>query len=57
MFNIPAEDRYKLSEQQKRRWIDDTLQTVQQCVYEHAQKMKSGQKDIRKYFKKHGKKE
>ena len=39
-----------MNEKQKRQWIEETTKTVHQCIKAHHQKMKTGQKDIRKYF-------
>ena len=50
MFHAPIEERYKMSEKQKQKWIEETTKTVQQCMLDHQQKMKEGQKDIRTYF-------
>ena len=50
IFHIPKEQRYKMSEHQKQKWIDTTTTTVYKCIEEHQQKMAQGQQDIRKYF-------
>ena len=52
IFQTPIEERYKLHEHSKRVWIEETMKTIHQCMYEHRQKMTNGQKDIRTYFKK-----
>ena len=50
IFHVPKEQRLKMTERQKKHWIDTTTTTVYKCIEEHQQKMKQGQQDIRKYF-------
>jgi len=50
IFTIPIEERYKMTDRQKEKWIENTEQTVYQCIEEHRTKMQTGQHNIRKYF-------
>ena len=54
IFHIPIEERYKLHEKQKRIWIETTTHTVNKCIYEHQEKMSTGQTDIRTFLNTQG---
>ena len=50
IFDTELEKRLKMSEQQKRIWIETTSPTIHQCIKDHQQNITKGQQDIRKYF-------
>ena len=50
LFQMALEDRLKMTERQKRQWINITEPTIHRCIADHQQNMKHGQQDIRKYF-------
>ena len=56
IFHTPIEDQYQLTIKQNQVWIETTAKTIHHCIYEHTQKMSTGQSDIRKFFRTHGKK-
>ena len=55
IFQTPIEEKFKLTLQQQKIWIDTTATTIHQCIYEQNQKMSTGQLDIRTFFTKQGK--
>ena len=50
IFNHSLSDLTQKSIAYKTQWIENTRQTVYQCVEDHNEKQKSGQKDIRQHF-------
>ena len=50
LFQIPLDERYKLSERQKVAWIEHTTKTMKVSMEDYVQKQKTGQRDIRQFF-------
>ena len=50
MFDMPLAQRLQQPTQTLKTWLQQTYITARICIDEHAQKLKSGQKDIRQYF-------
>ena len=50
IFTQPIEERMKLTENQKMRWIEQTTKTMKVSMAEFEEKQKTGQQDIRKFF-------
>jgi len=47
----PVEEIYNLTEKQKSTWIEHTSTTLKKCKEEYTEKIQTGQKDIRTFFK------
>ena len=50
IFDISIEDRYQLTEKQKRVWIERTTHTVSKSIEEKRTKLQTGQKKYSKIF-------
>ena len=49
MFHTATEEREKMTEKQKRQWIEETTTTVHQCIHDHK-KNDHGTKGYTKLF-------